>query len=158
MSIAMDTTDQGRPLEPALAGMLAAIDAGDATVIGMLADWLEERGDPRAALARAATQIDVEAIATLLYMSRHEPAARGVLRGLIVPVLAGDPFAVMDFALGSDSAREECRLEVETALRTRKISAEQARVITIARRAKVDQLLQQFQEPAAVPGIDSKRP
>ena len=60
-------------LGPALAGMLAAIEAGDAAVIGMLADWLDERGDPRAALAREATQIDVEAVATLLHVSRHEP-------------------------------------------------------------------------------------
>ena len=145
----MDKKDQG--LEPAVAGMLAAIDAGDAAVIGVLADWLEERGDPRAALARQATQIDVEAVATLLSLSRHEPPARGLLRGLVVPALAGDPFTMVEFALGSGDARQQCLLEVETALRTRRISADLARVITITRRAKIDQLLQQFKETPAAP-------
>lgn len=138
-------------MEPALAGMLAAIEAGDAAVIGMLADWLEERGDPRAPLAREATQVDVEAVAHLLHMSRTEPLARGLLLGVVVPTLAGDPYALMDFARGSPDARQECLREVETALRTRKISADVARVLTIARRARIDRLLQQFKETPTAP-------
>jgi hypothetical protein len=141
--------ERDHTMEPELAGMLSAIEAGDAVVIGMLADWLEERGDPRAPLAREATQVDVQAVANLLYMSRTEPPVRGVLRGLVVPALVGDPFTVMDFALSARDARQECLNEVETALRTRKISADLARVLTIARRAKIDQLLQLFKETPA---------
>jgi uncharacterized protein (TIGR02996 family) len=142
MSIVMDRMDEGQSLEPALAGMLAAIDAGDTAVLGMLADWLEERGDPRAALARAATQIDVELVAATLYRLRGGIVTRGDAVGAVVDmILIGVPTGADPFV-----SRADCVNDVRTAIEQKRLTAEVARAISLTRRAKIDQLLQQFKE------------
>src|SRR5580692_10777684 len=110
-------------MPPELAGMLAAIDAGDVPVIGMLADWLEERVDPRAPLARAATQIDVEAVADTLYLLRSGKMATskvpGVLGGLAI---LGVPLTSMALPAHPFVSRSKCLSEVREAIAQRKLS------------------------------------
>jgi hypothetical protein len=139
-------------MQPELAGMLAAIDAGDAPVIGMLADWLEERGDSRAPLARAAAQIDVEAVADTLYLLRSGKMSTskvpGVLGGLAI---LGVPLTSMALPAHPFVSRSKCLSEVREAIAQRKLSGGVGQAIAITRRTKIAELLQQFQEAPAAP-------
>jgi hypothetical protein len=147
------SSSTGAHMQPELAGMLAAIEAGDAPVIGMLADWLEERGDPRAPLARATTQIDVEAVADTLYLMRAgdpgDGPAGGILGGLIgIALGGGTPLEAMP--LDTAVSREECLHEVRAAIDRKKLTPAVVRAITVTRRAKINQLLELFKRtPAA---------
>jgi hypothetical protein len=129
-------------MQSELFGMLAAIDAGDSTVLGMLADWLEERGDPRAALAREATQIDVELVADTLYRLRGGIVSKGEAVSAVVDmILIGVPTGSGPFV-----SRADCLSEVRAAIAQRKLTSEVARAISLTRRAKIDRLLEQFRE------------
>jgi hypothetical protein len=139
-------------MQPELAGMLAAIEAGDVPVIGMLADWLEERGDPRAPLAREATQIDVEAVADTLYLLRSGKMSSGETVGAMVGMtLLGMPVGAIPFPAHPFVSREKCLTEVQTAIAHKKLTSGVGRAIALTRRAKIDRLLQQFKETPAAP-------
>jgi hypothetical protein len=132
-------------MEPELAGMLVAIEAGDAPVIGMLADWLEERGDPRAPLARAATQIDVEAVADTLYLLRTGKTTSGETTGALVGMtLLGLPMGPMPLPSHPFVSREKCLIEVRTAIAQKKLTGGVGRAIALTRRNKIDELLREF--------------
>jgi len=135
-------------MPPELAGMLTAIEAGDAAVIGMLADWLEERGDPRAPMARAATQIDVEAVADTLYLMRTGKMSSGEASGVVIGMtLFGVPLGPLP--LHPFVSRDKCLAEVREAIAHRKLSGGVGQAIALTRRTKIAQLLQQFQETSA---------
>jgi hypothetical protein len=137
-------------MPPELAGMLTAIEAGDAAVIGMLADWLEERGDPRAPLARAATQVDVDAVADTLYLIRTGKMSSGEASGVVVGItLFGVPLGPMPLPLHPFVSRDRCLAEVREAIAQRKLSGGVGQAIALTRRTRIGQLLQQFQETPA---------
>ena len=134
---------------PSFDAMLAAYAAtfGDDTDRLVFADWLEERGDPRAPLAREATQIDVQAVADALHYMRYRPASDKVADGMISIALLGPAVGLVDIALKAvDDSRRKCLREVQEAIRTRKIPSDIVRAITVMRRAKVTHLLEQFKE------------
>jgi hypothetical protein len=134
-------------MPPELTGMLAAIEAGDVAVIGMLADWLEERGDPRAALARAATQIDVEAVADTLYLMRTGKMSSGEVTGAVVGMtLFGWPLGPVPLPQHPFASRDKCLAEVREAIACRKLAGGVGQAIVFTRRTKIAQLLRQFQE------------
>jgi hypothetical protein len=139
-------------MQPELAGMLAAIEAGDVPVIGMLADWLEERGDPRSALARAATQIDVEAVADTLYLLRSGKMSRTEVPGMVVGLtFLGVSFGDMSVPTHPFVTRNRCLSEVREAIAQRKLSGGVGQAIAITRRSKIAELLLQFKETMAAP-------
>lgn len=127
-------------MDSTLEGLLKAIDMGDADAIGILADWLEERGDPRCSEVRAATVPELTAIARTLMDMRHGDH----LRHLDDPEFAWHIEVEMDPLLRT--LWGQCSSDVEQALATRKLSNELARAIRVTRRAKVDELLQLFKE------------
>jgi hypothetical protein len=141
------STSTETPMQPELTGMLTAIEAGDTAVLGMLADWLEERGDPRALLARQAATIDVELVADTLYWMRGGITSKGEAINAIVDTL------IIGVPLGADPSvsRQDCRSDVRTAIERKRLPSDVARAITLARRTKVDRLFQQFKETPAAP-------
>lgn len=137
-------------MDPTLAGLLAAIDMGDADAIGMLADWLEERGDSRSIPVRQTTLPDPIAITRTLLELRHAEAliAEGYHSSEIPEVFNLPPEQGVNDGLVKH-LWEWCYAEVEQALATRKLTNELAQAIRLTRRAKIDQLLKQFKELAA---------
>jgi hypothetical protein len=140
MSFESKVSSTGAAANPELTWMLAAIEAGDTAVLGMLADWLEERGDPRAALARQASVLDVEPVADTLYWLRGGILSTGHAIGAIVDTL------IIGVPLGADPAvsLDDCRRDVRIAVERKRVPSDVARAIALARRAKIDQLFQQF--------------
>lgn len=131
-------------MDATLEGLLKAIDMGDADAIGILADWLEERGDARCSEVRAATVPDLTAIARTLMDMRHGEH----LQHLADQLEIGWQISVeVDPLL--HTLWEQCRTDVEQALATRKLSNELARAIRVTRRAKIDELLQLFKEASS---------
>lgn len=134
-------------MDATLEGLLKAIDMGDADAIGILADWLEERGDPRSLAFREATLPDPVAIARTLLQSRHEEAliAYGYKAWEIPGALDLPPEQGVEPALITQ-LWGVCLADVKQALATRKLSSEIVHAIRTTRRLKIDELLKLFKE------------
>lgn len=129
-------------MDPTLIGLLSAIDMGDVDAIGMLADWLEERGDARSIPVRQATLPQPRAIALTLMQLRHGDEL-GPLMGYVEPEW---DWLWEEIEPSLQPLWENCVAEVEQALVARKLSNEVARAIRMTRRAKIDELLTLFKE------------
>lgn len=135
-----------------LDALLAAVESGDTSALGPLADWLEERGDSRADAARDALKDDPELIAQILYASfRSEvnPIAAVTAIAAEVATMA----LTFPFMIGPDLSSEhlrgglsldDCRREVYEALATRRHSELLTKVMIEARQIQIARLLALF--------------
>jgi hypothetical protein len=140
-----------------LSAMLASLEEGDFQVCGPLADYLEERGDPRAPLARSVMELDPPLIGQVLHGIRGAAAAgmsvataaeatwlAANLFGVVAPVLAlVGAVAAKDLA-SSRAVRTSPEMlipEVEEAITSRKLTGDMAAAITMSRLVKRDRLL-----------------
>jgi hypothetical protein len=138
-----------------LDALLAAVTEGDYEALGPLADLLEERGDPRADLARKVMELEPAHIAMMLC---HVRAEKAVKRTEGWAALAADAFALVTFGIPpvsgvggisfdshatSDAGAVR---EVEEALSARQLSTDVAQAITLSRRAKCDRFLASFRD------------
>jgi hypothetical protein len=124
--------------------LLAAVAEGDYEALGTLAELLDERGDPRAALARRVMELEPQHVARMLAQVRAEKQSDGWAR-LAMAALAFGLFGIPIPAVGFEPTSDARALaQVEEELQTRQLSADVARAITLSRRAKCDEFLAQF--------------
>lgn len=113
-----------------LQGLLAAVESGDFDAFGPLADYPEERGDPRADLALNVMKLEPALIAQALCEIRMPPRSSEDWRTGLEATLAGGMFGLALVFLAGVAARDmtpsvaatgfdEALMEVEEAIRTR---------------------------------------
>jgi hypothetical protein len=154
-------------MDPRLKAPLACVEEGDFDAFGPLADYLEERGDPRADLARSVMTLEPPLIAQALCENRGMPAPNNGISNagwfgfdlfaslaMIIPELgllgllgiaAAGGLAGSVTAIGSPTLAAALK-EVEDAIRTRKLTQEMASAITFSRLVKRDHLLAQLRD------------
>lgn len=121
-------------MDATLQDLLKRVAGGDYDALPALADLLEQRGDERAALARAASTPDVRSIADMLMQMRGN---RGASDGSWVTAsAAGVPVP--------GSLIDRCIREVEEAVKLQQVSAEIAKATSLARRQHCAELLMRF--------------
>jgi hypothetical protein len=135
-------------MDTTLQGLLTSIDAGDFQAVGVLADYLEEHGDPRAALALATAQIQPEEIAHTLGLLRagQESAAAPVAASALETFLIGWPLTLPNLNVNTSISHKDCLRDVLKALRQDRAPADVYRASALTRRAKAKRLLDQFRE------------
>lgn len=157
-------------MDPRLKALVACIEEGNFDAFGPLADYLEERGDPRADLARNVMTLEPALIAHALCETRGMPplkieisdaglaawavglelfaALATIIPTIIIPMLgvaALSGLAAPATPVGSPTLDATIK-EVEDAIRTRKLTRELASAITFSRLLKRDHLLGQLRD------------
>ena len=146
-------------MDPRLKALLACIEEGDFDAFGPLADYLEERGDPRADLARRVMTLEPPLIAQAICETRGMPPLNSEISdvasaawvvglfplGMLVSLLGVTGLAGSATPVGSPTLGEATK-EVEDAIRTRKLTQEMASAITLSRLLKRDRLLAELRD------------
>jgi len=147
-------------MDAELKTLLDKIDMGDWEKIPKLAESLKLRGDPQSELARNAGMLDPQEIADQLVKIRsvrgsNESFFTRATELAVLVMFGGLPITIDLNAAHLESApttprwwppsTKECLCAVEKALETKKLPADVARAMTLARRIKVDRLLAAFQ-------------